>query len=42
MSRELPVDTGVSQGNFNDLQASAKFQVRLFADDNLLYRKIYK
>ena len=50
MSREIPVDSGVTQGtvlgplhflcHVNDLPTSVKSQVRLFADDCLLYRKI--
>ena len=50
MSREIPVDSGLPQGtvlgpllflsHINDLPTSVKSQVRLFADDCLLYRKI--
>ena len=46
MSREIPVDSGVPQSpllflcHINDLPTSIKSQVRLFADDCLLYRKI--
>ena len=49
-SREEPVDSGVPQGTvlgpllflcrINDLPTSVKSQVRLFADDCLLYRRI--
>ena len=49
-SREVPVKSGVPQGtvlapllflcHINDLPASVKSKVRLFADDSLLYRKI--
>ena len=50
MSREIPVDSGVPQStalgpllflcHINDLPTSVISQVRLFADDCLLYRKI--
>ena len=49
-SNEASVDSGVPQGtvldpilflcHINDLPDSVKFSVRLFADDNLLYREI--
>ena len=50
MSREIPVDSGVPQDtvlgpllflcHINDFPTSVKSQVRLFADNCLLYRKI--
>ena len=50
MSREIPFDYGIPHGtvlglllfpcHINDLTTSVKFQVYLFADDCLLYRKM--